>query len=171
VWLAGRGGRGVRRPPCQGVSGYNMHRAQDPLQCSNNVQLEVYMAMVRLLRPKLVLMENVLDYLHYKEGTLAKLAMAVPRGLGVPGAPGDRVRGLLWRTPVPLPRLLPRGLARPGAGKTKKTGLVTLYSATLTSGKRDLSKAVTSPHLTLSPLTLSPSLTLSPLHLFPSVLL
>lgn len=63
-------------PPCQGVSGYNMHRAEDALDCEQNAQLEVYMAIVQQLQPRYALLENVLDYTKYRDGILAKLCMS-----------------------------------------------------------------------------------------------
>ncbi|CAI5493222.1 unnamed protein product [Closterium sp. Naga37s-1] len=64
-------------PPCQGVSGFNRFRnTEDPLACEKNRQLVVFMDLVGWLAPKWVLMENVVDLMKFKEGILAKYAIA-----------------------------------------------------------------------------------------------
>ncbi|CAI5474804.1 unnamed protein product [Closterium sp. Yama58-4] len=64
-------------PPCQGVSGFNRFRnTEDPLACEKNRQLVVFMDLVAWLAPKWVLMENVVDLMKFKEGILAKYAIA-----------------------------------------------------------------------------------------------
>ncbi|CAI6012604.1 unnamed protein product [Closterium sp. NIES-65] len=64
-------------PPCQGVSGFNRFRnTEDPLACEKNRQLIVFMDLVGWLAPTWVLMENVVDLMKFKEGILAKYAIA-----------------------------------------------------------------------------------------------
>ncbi|CAI5486197.1 unnamed protein product [Closterium sp. Naga37s-1] len=64
-------------PPCQGVSGFNRFRnTEDPLACEKNRQLVVFMDLVGWLAPTWVLMENVVDLMKFKEGILAKYAIA-----------------------------------------------------------------------------------------------
>lgn len=64
-------------PPCQGASGFNRFRNHEsPLECDRNRQLIVFMDIVALLQPRFVLMENVVDLMRFKGGTLAKYAVA-----------------------------------------------------------------------------------------------
>ncbi|GJP32550.1 hypothetical protein CLOM_g17176 [Closterium sp. NIES-68] len=70
-------------PPCQGVSGFNRFRnMEDPLACEKNRQLIVFMDIVAWLAPKWVLMENVVDLMKFKDGILAKYAIARLVGMG-----------------------------------------------------------------------------------------
>ncbi|EMS48088.1 DNA (cytosine-5)-methyltransferase 1 [Triticum urartu] len=58
-------------PPCQGISGLNRFRNHDdPLNDDKNRQLVTFMNIVSYLRPKFVLMENVVDILQFAEGYL-----------------------------------------------------------------------------------------------------
>lgn len=51
-------------PPCQGMSGFNRYRnLVDPLKDPKNHQLVVFMDIFEFLKPKYVLMENVVDIL------------------------------------------------------------------------------------------------------------
>jgi DNA (cytosine-5)-methyltransferase 1 len=53
-------------PPCHGTSGLNRHRNRnDPPKDKRNGQLIVFMDIVNYLRPKYVLMENVVDLLNF----------------------------------------------------------------------------------------------------------
>lgn len=74
-----QGGVGVicGGPPCQGISGYNRHRDVDtPLTDERNQQIGVFMDIVEYLKPKFVLMENVVDLLRLDKGSLGRLALS-----------------------------------------------------------------------------------------------
>ncbi|CAN6812779.1 unnamed protein product [Brassica oleracea] len=63
-------------PPCQGISGYNRFRnTKEPLKDKKNQQLLEYMKIVEFLKPKYVLMENVVDMLRFVDGFLARYAV------------------------------------------------------------------------------------------------
>ncbi|XP_047092351.1 DNA (cytosine-5)-methyltransferase CMT1-like [Lolium rigidum] len=95
-------------PPCQGVSGLNRHRKhKDPLTDERNKQLVVFMDIVNYLRPKYVLMENVVDILKFADGFLGRyalsrlVAMNYQARLGMMvagcyGLPQFRMRAFLW---------------------------------------------------------------------------
>nr|XP_051208598.1 DNA (cytosine-5)-methyltransferase CMT1-like [Lolium perenne] len=95
-------------PPCQGVSGLNRHRKhKDPLTDERNQQLVVFMNIVNFLRPKYVLMENVVDILKFADGFLGRyalsrlVAMNYQARLGMMvagcyGLPQFRMRAFLW---------------------------------------------------------------------------
>lgn len=95
-------------PPCQGASGFNRFRnTEAPLEDSKNQQIIVYMDIVDFLKPRYVLMENVVDILKFAGGVLgryalsrlvhmsyqAKLGMMVA---GCYGLPQFRMRVFLW---------------------------------------------------------------------------
>lgn len=64
-------------PPCQGISGYNRFRSVDaPLADERNRQLVVFMDIVECLKPKFVLMENVMDILRFHKGSLGRYALS-----------------------------------------------------------------------------------------------
>ncbi|GLU19509.1 hypothetical protein SLE2022_357570 [Rubroshorea leprosula] len=64
-------------PPCQGVSGFNRFRNKDnPLDDKKNKQLLVFMEIVEYLKPKFVLMEDVVDILRFANGFLGRYALA-----------------------------------------------------------------------------------------------
>lgn len=64
-------------PPCQGISGFNRFRdSENPLNDEKNKQLLVYMDIVEYLKPKFVLMENVVDILKFADGFLGRFALA-----------------------------------------------------------------------------------------------
>ncbi|XP_057467663.1 DNA (cytosine-5)-methyltransferase CMT2-like [Actinidia eriantha] len=64
-------------PPCQGISGYNRFRNIDaPLSDERNHQIVVFMDIVKFLRPKYVLMENVVDILRFDKASLARYALS-----------------------------------------------------------------------------------------------
>ncbi|KAI4979519.1 hypothetical protein ZWY2020_016272 [Hordeum vulgare] len=64
-------------PPCQGISGLNRFRNRDdPLKDDKNRQLVTFMNIVSYLRPKFVLMENVVDILRFAEGYLGRYALS-----------------------------------------------------------------------------------------------
>ncbi|XP_028078261.1 DNA (cytosine-5)-methyltransferase 1-like [Camellia sinensis] len=95
-------------PPCQGMSGFNRFRNFiDPLKDPKNYQLEVFMNIVGFLKPKYVLMENVVDILKLSGGVLgcyavgrlvsmdyqARLGILAAGSFGVPQC---RMRVFLW---------------------------------------------------------------------------
>ncbi|XP_059624964.1 DNA (cytosine-5)-methyltransferase CMT2-like isoform X2 [Cornus florida] len=95
-------------PPCQGISGYNRHRNVDsPLDDERNRQIVVFMDIVNFLKPKYVLMENVVDILRFAKGCLGRYAisrlvrMNYQARLGIMasgcyGLPQFRLRVFLW---------------------------------------------------------------------------
>ncbi|KAF6174081.1 hypothetical protein GIB67_020263 [Kingdonia uniflora] len=63
-------------PPCQGASGFNRFRnKENPLADSKNEQVVVFMDIVSFLKPKYVLMENVVDIMKFANGYLGRYAM------------------------------------------------------------------------------------------------
>ncbi|XP_065850750.1 putative DNA (cytosine-5)-methyltransferase CMT1 [Euphorbia lathyris] len=63
-------------PPCQGISGFNRFRnAKAPLDDPKNQQMVVFMNIVEYLKPKHVLMENVVDILKFAGGLLGRYAL------------------------------------------------------------------------------------------------
>ncbi|MCL7030728.1 hypothetical protein MKW94_010531 [Papaver nudicaule] len=117
-------------PPCQGISGYNRFRdAARPLNDEKNYQLIVFMDIIKFLRPKFVLMENVVDILKFSKGYLGRYAMGrlaamqyqTRLGLLVAGSyglPQYRQRAFLWgaqltetlpQFPVPTHKVISRG--------------------------------------------------------------
>ncbi|KAK1382472.1 Chromomethylase [Heracleum sosnowskyi] len=95
-------------PPCQGISGFNRFRdSKNPLKDPKNEQLLFYMKIVEFLRPKFVLMENVVDLLRFSEGFLGRYALGRLVGMnyqarlgmmaaGAYGLPQFRMRVFLW---------------------------------------------------------------------------
>ncbi|XP_042480640.1 putative DNA (cytosine-5)-methyltransferase CMT1 isoform X2 [Macadamia integrifolia] len=95
-------------PPCQGISGFNRFRNKEaPLNDTKNHQLVVFMDIVNFLKPKFVLMENVVDILKFARGFLVKYAvgrlvsMNYQARLGMMaagcyGLPQFRMRVFLW---------------------------------------------------------------------------
>ncbi|XP_022737110.1 DNA (cytosine-5)-methyltransferase CMT3-like [Durio zibethinus] len=95
-------------PPCQGISGFNRFRNKDnPLQDEKNKQLQVFMEIVEYLKPKFVLMENVVDIVKFSEGFLGRYALSqlihlnyqVRMGMmaaGAYGLPQFRMRVFFW---------------------------------------------------------------------------
>ncbi|WOK92714.1 DNA (cytosine-5)-methyltransferase 1-like [Canna indica] len=109
-------------PPCQGISGYNRFRNfSAPLDDERNRQIVVFMDIVQFLKPKYILMENVVDILNFAEATLARYAlsrlvsMKYQARLGIMaagcyGVPQFRLRAFIWGChpnerlpPFPLP--------------------------------------------------------------------
>ncbi|XP_078152776.1 DNA (cytosine-5)-methyltransferase CMT3-like [Carex rostrata] len=63
-------------PPCQGISGLNRFRnTEKPFADARNQQMEVFMDLVDYLKPRYVLMENVVDILLFSKGFLGRYAM------------------------------------------------------------------------------------------------
>lgn len=95
-------------PPCQGISGFNRFRNfENPLKDPKNEQLLFYMNIVEFLRPKFVLMENVVDLLRFSKGFLGRYALGRLVGMnyqarlgmmvaGAYGLPQFRMRVFLW---------------------------------------------------------------------------
>ncbi|XP_072992889.1 DNA (cytosine-5)-methyltransferase CMT3-like [Typha latifolia] len=95
-------------PPCQGISGYNRFRKfSAPLEDDKNKQMVVFMDIVDFLKPKYVLMENVVDILKFARGFLGRYALSrlvsmnyqARLGLmaaGCYGLPQFRMRVFLW---------------------------------------------------------------------------
>ncbi|GMH09899.1 hypothetical protein Nepgr_011740 [Nepenthes gracilis] len=117
-------------PPCQGVSGFNRFRDKDdPLKDPKNHQLVVYMDIVNYLKPKYILMENVVDILKFAGGFLGRyavgrvVAMGYQARLGIMaagsyGVPQFRLRVFLWgahptkklpQFPLPTHEVVTRG--------------------------------------------------------------
>ncbi|KAJ4824620.1 hypothetical protein Tsubulata_024054 [Turnera subulata] len=95
-------------PPCQGISGYNRFRNVDsPLTDERNRQIIVFMDIVQFLKPKFVLMENVVDILKFDKASLARYAISRlvhmkyqarlgTMAAGCYGLPQFRLRAFLW---------------------------------------------------------------------------
>ncbi|XP_057872420.2 DNA (cytosine-5)-methyltransferase CMT3 isoform X2 [Cryptomeria japonica] len=95
-------------PPCQGASGFNRFRnVQAPLDDPKNHQMVVYMDIVNFMRPRYVLMENVVDILKFCNGFLGRYALSrlihmnyqARLGMmaaGCYGLPQFRMRAFLW---------------------------------------------------------------------------
>ncbi|CAJ2676163.1 DNA (cytosine-5)-methyltransferase CMT3-like [Trifolium pratense] len=95
-------------PPCQGISGFNRFRNdQNPLEDEKNQQLVVFMDIVRYLRPKYALMENVVDLVKFSAGYLGRYALGrlvqmhyqSRMGImaaGAYGLPQFRLRVFIW---------------------------------------------------------------------------
>ncbi|KAI5419022.1 hypothetical protein KIW84_043291 [Lathyrus oleraceus] len=95
-------------PPCQGISGYNRYRnMESPLDDERNHQIVVFMDIVKYLKPKYVLMENVVDILRFDKGSLGRYAlgrlvhMNYQARLGIVaagcyGLPQFRLRVFMW---------------------------------------------------------------------------
>ncbi|KAK4435532.1 DNA (cytosine-5)-methyltransferase CMT2 [Sesamum alatum] len=64
-------------PPCQGISGYNRYRNFDsPLADERNRQIVVFMDIVEFLKPRYVLMENVVDIIRFDKASLGRYALS-----------------------------------------------------------------------------------------------
>ncbi|CAA6658663.1 unnamed protein product [Spirodela intermedia] len=117
-------------PPCQGISGFNRFRNYSaPLNDPKNLQMQIFMEIVNYLKPKYVLMENVVDILKFAGGYLAKYAvsrlvsMSYQARLGMMaagcyGLPQFRMRVFLWgarpseslpQFPLPTHNVIVRG--------------------------------------------------------------
>jgi len=95
-------------PPCQGISGFNRFRNKNaPMDDIKNKQLIVYMDIIEFLKPKYILMENVVDILkfaggylgRYAVGRLAAMHYQARMGMmaaGSYGLPQFRMRVFLW---------------------------------------------------------------------------
>ncbi|KAK6802396.1 hypothetical protein RDI58_000176 [Solanum bulbocastanum] len=117
-------------PPCQGISGFNRYRnSANPLQDPKNKQLEVFMSIVEFLKPRFVLMENVVDLLRFAHGYLGRYALSRLVGMnyqarmgmmvaGAYGLPQFRMRVFMWgalpseklpQYPLPTHNVIVRG--------------------------------------------------------------
>ncbi|XP_028051822.1 DNA (cytosine-5)-methyltransferase CMT3 isoform X1 [Camellia sinensis] len=95
-------------PPCQGISGFNRFRnKENPLEDPKNKQLVVFMDIVDYLKPRFVLMENVVDLVKFASGFLGRYALGRLVGMnyqtrmgmmaaGAYGLPQFRMRVFLW---------------------------------------------------------------------------
>ena len=95
-------------PPCQGISGYNRFRNEEnPLDDLKNKQLAVFMDIIDYLKPRFVLMENVVDIVKFAHGYLGRYALARLVGMnyqgrlgmmaaGAYGLPQFRMRVFIW---------------------------------------------------------------------------
>ncbi|KAG2538922.1 hypothetical protein PVAP13_9NG370900 [Panicum virgatum] len=95
-------------PPCQGISGFNRFRNRnEPLKDEKNKQMVTFMDIVAYLKPKYVLMENVVDILKFADGYLGRYALSCLVALnyqarlgmmvaGCYGLPQFRMRVFLW---------------------------------------------------------------------------
>lgn len=95
-------------PPCQGISGFNRFRnKENPLDDEKNKQLAVFMDLVQYLKPKHVLMENVVDLVKFADGFLGRYALGrlvhmnyqARMGImaaGAYGLPQFRLRVFMW---------------------------------------------------------------------------
>ncbi|CAH9119436.1 unnamed protein product [Cuscuta epithymum] len=118
-------------PPCQGISGFNRFRnSKNPLQDPKNKQLTVFMDMVDFLRPRFVLMENVVDLLKFSNGFLGRYGLSRLVGMnyqarlgmmaaGSYGLPQFRMRVFMWGSlqgeklpqyPLPTNKVVFRGV-------------------------------------------------------------
>ncbi|CAI9774461.1 unnamed protein product [Fraxinus pennsylvanica] len=95
-------------PPCQGISGFNRFRnKENPLDDDKNKQLIIFMDIVAFLKPKFVLMENVVDIVKFAGGFLGRYAIGRLVGMGYQarlgmmaagayGLPQFRMRVFVW---------------------------------------------------------------------------
>jgi len=94
-------------PPCQGVSGFNMHRAENAFDDHKNMQTLVFADVCLLTQPRFVIMENVVGILMFAKGIVLKSSMArfveggyqVRIGIcvsGTFGLPQNRARTILF---------------------------------------------------------------------------
>ncbi|KAL9177383.1 hypothetical protein ABFS82_01G055000 [Erythranthe guttata] len=64
-------------PPCQGISGYNRYRNfVSPLTDERNRQIIVFMDIAEFLKPKYILMENVVDIIRFDNASLGRYALS-----------------------------------------------------------------------------------------------
>eukprot|EP01046_Picozoa_sp_COSAG06_P025876 COSAG06_NODE_2197_length_7373_cov_2.328568_1_plen_1061_part_00 len=81
-------------PPCQGVSGYNMCRnGDDPLSDPKNRQMPLFFEIVKFLKPRYVLMENVPDMFKFVGGMYGRFSVSRLIELGYQGRVGFMVAG------------------------------------------------------------------------------
>nr|GMD68211.1 DNA (cytosine-5)-methyltransferase CMT3-like [Ipomoea batatas] len=107
-----------------------LRNTKNPLQDPKNKQLKVFMDMVDFLRPRFVLMENVVDLLKFSNGFLGRYALSRLVGLnyqarlgmmaaGAYGLPQFRMRVFMWgalraeklpQYPLPTHNVVVRGV-------------------------------------------------------------
>ncbi|KAG5569083.1 hypothetical protein H5410_058849 [Solanum commersonii] len=118
-------------PPCQGISGFNRFRnKENPMQDPKNKQLDVYMDIVDFLKPRFVLMENVVDLVKFSNGFLGRYALSRLVGMnyqarmgmmaaGAYGLPQFRMRVFMFgalsseklpQYPLPTHKVIVRGV-------------------------------------------------------------
>ncbi|XP_020890063.1 LOW QUALITY PROTEIN: putative DNA (cytosine-5)-methyltransferase CMT1 [Arabidopsis lyrata subsp. lyrata] len=122
-------------PPCQGLSGFNRFRNKDkPLQDEKNNQVTVFMDIIDYLKPKYVLMENVVSLLGFAKGFVGRYAVArlvnknyqARLGImaaGAYGVPQCRYRVFLWGA-QPSEKLPPYPLPTHKMATTRKESVV-----------------------------------------------
>uniref|UniRef100_A0ACD5VA28 Uncharacterized protein n=1 Tax=Avena sativa TaxID=4498 RepID=A0ACD5VA28_AVESA len=117
-------------PPCQGISGFNRFRnREEPLKDEKNQQMVTFSDIVEYLKPKYVLIENVVDILKFAGGYLARYALSRLVSLGYQaqlgmmvagcyGLPQFRMRMFIWgalpsmvlpKYPLPTHNVVVRG--------------------------------------------------------------
>ena len=63
-------------PPCHGISGFNRFgNKENPLDDNKNKKLIVYMNLVQHLKPRYVLMENVVDLVKFANGFFGRYGL------------------------------------------------------------------------------------------------
>ncbi|XP_059287851.1 DNA (cytosine-5)-methyltransferase CMT3-like [Lycium ferocissimum] len=118
-------------PPCQGISGFNRFRnKENPMDDPKNKQLDVYMDIVDFLKPRFVLMENVVDLIKFADGFLGRYALSRLVGMnyqarmgmmaaGAYGLPQFRMRVFMFgavsseklpQYPLPTHKVIVRGV-------------------------------------------------------------
>ncbi|KAG7584994.1 Bromo adjacent homology (BAH) domain [Arabidopsis thaliana x Arabidopsis arenosa] len=122
-------------PPCQGLSGFNRFRNKDqPLQDEKNNQVTVFMDIIDYLKPKYVLMENVVSLLGFAKGFVGRYAVSrlvnknyqARLGImaaGAYGVPQCRYRVFLWGA-QPTEKLPPYPLPTHKMATTRKESVV-----------------------------------------------
>ena len=69
-------------PPCEGISGFNWFRnKENPLDDNKNKQLIVNANLVQHLKPRYVLMENVVDLVKFANSFLGRYALGCLIGM------------------------------------------------------------------------------------------
>ena len=69
-------------PPCEGISGFNRFRnKENPLDDNKNKQLIVNANLVQHLKPRYVLMENVVDLVKFANSFLGRYALGCLIGM------------------------------------------------------------------------------------------
>ena len=69
-------------PPCEGISGFNRFRnKENPLDDNKNKQLIVNANLVQHLKPRYVLMENVVDHVKFANSFLGRYALGCLIGM------------------------------------------------------------------------------------------
>ena len=95
-------------PPCDGISGFNrFQNKENPLDDNKNKELIVYVNLVQHLKPRYVLMENLVDLVKFTNSFLGRYALGRLIGMNYQvrmgkmaasayGLPQFRVLFFLW---------------------------------------------------------------------------